>query len=82
MKWSLEEVLTTLFKNSHPNIHESKRRVLSKGPVKLFRSLSVVVNHKIVAHGFERLGLYPLDVAKCLSNCSREVLDKMKQDEL
>jgi hypothetical protein len=79
---SLEDVISKLFKDYHPNIHDSKRKVLSKGLVKLIRSLSIVVNHKIVAHGFERVGLYPLSVKKCLSNCSKDVLNTISPEEL
>jgi hypothetical protein len=61
---SLENMVTTILKVHHHSIQDSKRRVLSKGLVILVRSLSIVVNHKIVAHGFERIGLYPLDSTK------------------
>jgi hypothetical protein len=79
---SLESALVDLITSKHPNISYAPRRLICKGLVKIVRSISSVMCHSIIAHGFERIGVAPLDTMKCLSNCAHDVLDSLGSEKL
>jgi hypothetical protein len=72
----LESKIFSSISTSHPNISSSKAKFLSKGVVKITRSLARVVNLQIVTHGFARIGVCPLSAYKCISNCDKTTLQQ------
>ncbi len=78
----LEQNLIVATKATNSHITPRKNNFIAEGIVKVVRSIGRVINYQIVAHGFERMGMYPLDVAKCLSNCDAEVLDDICSAEI
>jgi transposase len=70
----LEMAISNTIQRHNPNISSKKRQFISSGIVKIVKSLGKVVNFQIVKHGFERIGMYPLDAKKWISNCDKETL--------
>jgi hypothetical protein len=65
-----------------PKLTVAKRSFISKGVVKVVRSLGKVVNPQIVMHGFERIGVYPLNHKKCISNCDKSILETFDAEDI
>jgi len=78
----LESKIYAVISLFHPNIPSQKRHFISKGIVKVVKSLAKVVNFQIVTHGFNRIGVYPLCAKKCLSNCDPGVLKQFNANDV
>jgi hypothetical protein len=78
----LEQKIIVATKATNSHITSRKINFIAEGIVKVLRSIGRVINYQIVAHGFERIGMYPLDAAKCLSNCDAEVLGDICSAEI
>jgi hypothetical protein len=72
----LQSKIHVVITSTHPTISTAKAAFLSKGIVKITRSLARVVNFQIVAHGFERIGVYPLSARRCIGNCDLTTLEQ------
>lgn len=70
----LELKIFNTIQTDHSLLSVEKRRNICKGVVKIARSLAKVVNYQIVSHGFHRIGLYPVNAKKCISNMDAEAL--------
>jgi hypothetical protein len=70
----LEDKIFAILARFHSRIGNQKSRFISKGIVKIVKSLARVVNFQIVMHGFHRIGVYPLSAHQCLSNCDPTIL--------
>lgn len=78
----LENKLFKAMEVDHGQLSTEKRRNISKGIVKIARSLNKVVNLHIVSHGFQRIGLYPLDTRKCLGNMDLAALRAFSKQQI
>jgi hypothetical protein len=78
----LESSIYSNISTLRPNITPEKRSFLSKALVKITRSLAKVVNPQIVMHGFERIGVYPLNHKTCISNCDKTTLESIDADTI
>jgi len=68
-------ISTSIDGNSSFNIKREKA-LLAGGMVRILRSMGRVINLQIViTHSFERIGVYPVSLDKCLSNCDKTVLN-------
>lgn len=82
---ALEQVINAYISDSQSSLSAEKRRNISKGLIKVARSLARVVNFQIVSHGFQRIGVYPLDHTRCIRNMDEQVLrqyDKVTLDSI
>ncbi len=79
---SLKDLIYEILTKKHPNIGPSRSNVLSRGLVTVVRSLAHVVTPSIVANGFKRIGMYPLDIRETLANCEKDVLDSLGPNRL
>jgi hypothetical protein len=70
------------FKINHPCFSDSKANFLADGLVKVVRSLNKVVTYSITAHGFQRIGVFPLDPRKCMSNLDKTILDRISVSDM
>lgn len=78
----LENHLFQAMEVAHGQLTTEKRRNISKGVVKIVRSLNKVVNLHVVSHGFQRIGLYPLNTRKCLENMDTAALKAFSKEQI
>jgi hypothetical protein len=78
----LEKTIFETIAENHPTFTSHKAKGFSKGVVKVARSLARVINFQIIGHGFQRIGVYPLDAAKCLANCDKTTLSQYEQSTI
>lgn len=64
----LQGRISHILSTNHGDFYTAgKLAVISKGIVRIAKSLGKVINHQIIKHGFERIGMYPLDHEQCCS---------------
>jgi hypothetical protein len=84
MKFSpvLHSRIMTSIARDHPSISSGKASFFAEGVVKIARSLGRVINFQIISHGFERIGMYPLNATKCISNCDSATLKEYSHETI
>ena len=70
----LEQRIQKIISKDHAKLSVEKRERIIRGVIKIARSLGRVVNFQIVSHGFQRVGLYPVDAKVCISNMDHDSL--------
>lgn len=75
-------MISETLRQYHPGITDHKRRIYSEGLVRIARSLAHVVTFDIVANGFKRIGLDPVDPQLCFANCRQDILESIGKTKL
>lgn len=78
----VESAIYKIISTNRTNFTAANATFLSRGVVKICKSLSKVVNFQIVMHGFHRIGVYPLSARRCISNCDIETLNEYDAGQL